>query len=339
MELIQALQSTNWVDWAILAIVIIFIFDGWQAGFVALASGFIAYLAAFWVALQLYKPVGYFLVTRLGLNPKWQDVIGLFSIIFFTQIFISQILVYVLKRFVRRFLPNQIDAILGASFSLVNTTISIALVLLLIVALPVPSVVKNPVQTSPVSQMLLKAVDTYARPLKETVEQTAKEAVKFLTIHPKSNELIRLDINPQSWDLVEDEMSERAMLNLVNNERIKRGIVALSLDKQLVVVARKHSRDMFIRKYFSHISPDGLTLKERLEEYDIQYQTAAENLAYAPTVETAHTGLMESEGHRKNILDPTLTDIGIGIIDGGVYGKMFTQVFTNRPFLFEGARQ
>jgi len=46
-------------------------------------------------------------------------------------------------------------------------------------------------------------------------------------------------------------------------------------------------------------------------------------------VSTAHVGLMNSEGHRENILDPKLNKIGIGVIDNGVYGKMFVQVFTN----------
>ena len=51
-------------------------------------------------------------------------------------------------------------------------------------------------------------------------------------------------------------------------------------------------------------------------------------MALAPNVDRAHTGLMNSEGHKRNILDPAFGKIGIGVVDGGVYGKMFTQVFT-----------
>lgn len=40
-------------------------------------------------------------------------------------------------------------------------------------------------------------------------------------------------------------------------------------------------------------------------------------------------GLMDSPGHRRNILDPAFAKIGIGVIDGGVYGKMTTQLFTD----------
>ena len=62
---------------------------------------------------------------------------------------------------------------------------------------------------------------------------------------------------------------------------------------------------------------------------DIEYSLAGENLALAPTVETAHKGLMNSKGHRENILDEDYRQMGIGVIDNGVYGKMFVQVFTD----------
>ncbi|KKR60955.1 MAG: hypothetical protein UT99_C0004G0001, partial [Candidatus Curtissbacteria bacterium GW2011_GWA2_40_31] len=89
------------------------------------------------------------------------------------------------------------------------------------------------------------------------------------------------------------------------------------------------SKDMFKRGYFSHYSPEGKDVGDRLEDSSINYSLAGENLALAPDVIRAHNGLMNSEGHRRNILDPAFSKIGIGAIDGGVYGKMFTQVFTN----------
>jgi uncharacterized protein YkwD len=52
-------------------------------------------------------------------------------------------------------------------------------------------------------------------------------------------------------------------------------------------------------------------------------------LAYAASVDLAHNGLMRSPGHRANILSADFGQVGIGVIDGGIYGKMFTQEFTN----------
>ena len=55
----------------------------------------------------------------------------------------------------------------------------------------------------------------------------------------------------------------------------------------------------------------------------------AENLALAPNVDIAHKGLMNSPGHRANILSPSFGRVGIGVIDGGGYGKMFAQEFAD----------
>jgi len=68
---------------------------------------------------------------------------------------------------------------------------------------------------------------------------------------------------------------------------------------------------------------------DRLEKAGVSYSIAGENLALAPTVQTAHTGLMNSEGHRANILEPQFKRVGIGVIDNGIYGKMFVQIFTD----------
>jgi uncharacterized protein YkwD len=86
---------------------------------------------------------------------------------------------------------------------------------------------------------------------------------------------------------------------------------------------------MWERQYFGHISPEGRDIGDRLNAAGIGYSLAGENLALAPTVTTAQNGLMNSEGHRANILEPKFKKIGIGVIDNGIYGKMFVQVFTD----------
>ena len=85
----------------------------------------------------------------------------------------------------------------------------------------------------------------------------------------------------------------------------------------------------FEEKYFSHIAPDGSDPAKRIERGGVSFTYVGENLAYAPSVETAHEGLMESPGHKRNILDPKYRRIGIGVIDSGIYGRMFTQNFAD----------
>jgi uncharacterized protein YkwD/uncharacterized membrane protein required for colicin V production len=120
---------------------------------------------------------------------------------------------------------------------------------------------------------------------------------------------------------------EERLIEMLNEERTRRGLNALEFDEALREVARLHSEEMLRLGYFAHESPNTGTLADRLNDHDIQYQRAGENLAYAPSAGVAHRGLMQSEGHRANILEPDFTRIGIGVIRAPDGTLMVTQVF------------
>lgn len=120
---------------------------------------------------------------------------------------------------------------------------------------------------------------------------------------------------------------EKQMLTLVNAERKKAGFSPLKADMRLVNISRQKSKDMIDKKYFGHTSPTYGTPFEALRKNGISYRYAGENLAGASKVTSAHNSLMKSPGHRANILNPNFNYIGIGIVDGGPYGKMYTQTF------------
>jgi uncharacterized protein YkwD len=122
---------------------------------------------------------------------------------------------------------------------------------------------------------------------------------------------------------------EAKMLEMINAERKTAGLPPLKADPELVPVARAHSADMFARSYFSHHSPEGNTPSDRIRKAHVRFLTAGENLALAPTLSLAHKGLMNSPGHRANILHRAYGRVGIGILDGGAYGLMVTQNFRN----------
>jgi uncharacterized YkwD family protein len=123
---------------------------------------------------------------------------------------------------------------------------------------------------------------------------------------------------------------ERQMVQLVNQERTKQGLKPLIIDTELARVARIKSQDMADKNYFSHTSPTYGSPFEMMKKFGITYSTAGENIACNQSVAKAHDALMNSPGHRKNILSPDFTHIGIGIVQGGPCGKMFTQMFVGR---------
>ncbi|MFG6497001.1 CAP domain-containing protein [Fictibacillus sp. UD] len=120
---------------------------------------------------------------------------------------------------------------------------------------------------------------------------------------------------------------EQQMLDLVNQEREKQGLPALKADPELTKVARVKAKDMIDNNYFDHNSPKYGSPFDMLKQFGVEYKTAGENLAGNSSVEGAHTSLMNSQGHRENILKSDYTNVGIGVVDGGQYGKMFVQMF------------
>jgi uncharacterized protein YkwD len=161
------------------------------------------------------------------------------------------------------------------------------------------------------------------------VARVAEKAVQFLTVEPGSKQQIPLDIPIRGVTYVTDATAESQMLELLNSERTNRGLAPLVLDSAIRDVAREKSRDMFVRRYFSHYDPEGKNASDRMDNANVPYTVVGENLAYAPDLASAHNGLMNSEGHRANILEERFRRIGIGVIDGGSYGKMFTQIFAD----------
>lgn len=120
---------------------------------------------------------------------------------------------------------------------------------------------------------------------------------------------------------------EQRMLSLVNSERAKYGLAPLAANLKLTQVARLKAKDLIDKNYFSHTSPTYGSPFDMMKQFGITYRTAGENLAGAPGVDTAHTNLMNSPGHRANILNGSFKEVGIGILSGSRYGKIFVQMF------------
>lgn len=138
------------------------------------------------------------------------------------------------------------------------------------------------------------------------------------------NTLPGVAILPDGWQLIpgsalnQPEIPpgrlEKEMLALVNAERKKHGLEPLVWDGRLAEVGRRHSLDMLKQDYFAHEDPRGRTVAERVARAKIFYLAVGENLAFAPNLAIAHKGLMESPGHRANILRPGFGRLGIGIV-------------------------
>jgi NADH dehydrogenase len=108
---------------------------------------------------------------------------------------------------------------------------------------------------------------------------------------------------------------ELKLLDLVNAERTARKIRPLAWDPALARLARAHAADMKAAGKISHHSTsNGADFSARLARTAYRARAAAENVAVGSEVERVHRGLMQSPGHRANILNPDLSALGIGIL-------------------------
>jgi uncharacterized protein YkwD/uncharacterized membrane protein required for colicin V production len=321
-------MQLNWIDLVVLAISAYYLVDGWKHGFIPLLANLLSFLGSLWLAVHFHTPVGNFMVAKFGLTQTWSGVIGYLVVAIITQFILEEIFLYAFGFLPEKLKASKINRWLGSLISLINGLVIIAFVLLLILALPLRGSVHNDIRTSRLGSVLVRMAEQYGGSAASSVEDIGKQAIKFLTVEPGSNERIPLDI-PSTITLTADAQAESRMVALVNSERTKRGIAPLSVDARMTTVAEGKSRDMFTRRYFSHTDPDGKNAADRMDKAGISYTVVGENLAYAPDTETAHEGLMNSEGHRENILDARFHRIGVGVINSSTYGMMFTQLFAD----------
>lgn len=121
---------------------------------------------------------------------------------------------------------------------------------------------------------------------------------------------------------------EQEVIRLVNVERAKKGLKALTYDWQLARVARYKSQDMKDNRYFSHTSPVYGSPFQMMKSFGISYRSAGENIARGQvTPQVVVNAWMNSSGHRANILNASYTHIGVGYVADGRY---WTQMFVGK---------
>ncbi len=128
---------------------------------------------------------------------------------------------------------------------------------------------------------------------------------------------------------------ERKLFELINDERHKNNLHVVRFSPDLSRLARTHSQDMASRGRISHSSSDGRSYMERLVEDGFYFIAIGENVAFSSGYmpELIHQKLMESQGHRRNILDPKFDEVGIGAVLKKNKGYFITQDFRKAPVL------
>jgi len=123
---------------------------------------------------------------------------------------------------------------------------------------------------------------------------------------------------------------QKEVLDLVNKERTSRGLQALKFNSELSNVATLKSQDMIDKNYFDHTSPTYGSPFDMMKKLGLSYSSAGENIAMGQeTPQEVMNAWMNSDGHRKNILNPNFTELGVGVASKGS-SLYWTQMFIGR---------
>ncbi|WP_458397842.1 CAP domain-containing protein [Anaerotignum sp.] len=137
------------------------------------------------------------------------------------------------------------------------------------------------------------------------------------------------DSDAQKTEPTQAETTQAAeILNLVNQERAKAGVPALTLSEKLTSIAYTKAKDMADKNYFSHQSPTYGSPFDMLKQFGVSYSYAGENIAAGQkTAAEVMNNWMNSSGHKANILNKNYTQLGVGFYRGGQYGTEWVQLF------------
>jgi uncharacterized protein YkwD len=320
-------NAVNPVDVLLGIVVLLGAWSGWRRGFVRATLELLALAAGLVLAYVGYRWPAAWIAGHWPTLQAWSAPLGFIAIFALVQLLVGSIAGRLAAATPRRAHVHAGNRALGLAPGAVNGLINAAVLAVVLLALPLSDRLAEWTRDSRIATRLSPATDWLESRLAPIFQPAIERSLQALTVPPDSVRRVELPFkvaNPKPRpDL------EARMLELVNAERAKQGLKPLAADPEMAEVARAHSRDMFARGYFSHVSPDGGQLSERIRQRELRYLLAGENLALAPTLPMAHQGLMNSPGHRANILRPHFGRLGIGVLDGGAHGLMVTQNFRN----------
>lgn len=323
----------NWVDVVIIILILAYAIEGYAIKFLSSLFDLITFSLSFVLGIVFYSFLANLILDLVKMPQGFANAIGFFALAVSFKIFLT-ILFKPLFSSYKAILHKEnssreevLSKLSGLIISVTSGAIIASFILTVAISLPLSALVKQSISASAVGNIFLTSTQGLARNINSILGQGLSSNFSFLTIKQQEGESISLNFKPEK--IAEDPASENKMLELVNHERKERSISELEFSYDLQKVARFHCEDMLRKGYLSHYSLSGYSPFDRMAQFNIYYSFAGENLAFAPNVNLAMKGLMQSKTHKDNILSEDFQKVGIGVIDAGAYGQIYCQEFTD----------
>ena len=321
-------MAVNPIDILLVIVILLSVLNGYRRGFVHGVLDLAGWVLSLIAGLRYYQLVAHWLGPRFDLwSEVWDQPVAFVLVAVIVGVGVQIIGYLLLRNLPEDIHDRRVNQLFGIIPGFVNGLIIVAILSALLLAIPLSEGLSERTRDSALVNRLAVYAERLEGELRPVFGDAISRTMNLLTIRPDSDERVTLPFKVENTRPRPD--LEKRMLDLVNQERVANGLSPLQADPELTEVARKHSADMFARGYFAHDTPEGLSPFDRMKAANVRFITAGENLALAPTIPVAHSGLMNSPGHRANILRPEFGRVGIGVMDGGMRGLMVSQEFRN----------
>lgn len=316
----------NLIDMLLILIVLLHIYSGWQKGFILGILQLLMLASGLFAAFSIYPHLALFIEKHTASLGIWTVPLSFIIALVIARLILSSIANRVLQTIPESAQTNVANRAMGIVPGAINGIIWVIIAALLL-SIPFSDRLSAKARDSKLAGIMADKADWLNEKLSPYYDEIVNKAFGKPKAETGTEKAISLPFKVDHIKVRED--LEAKMLVLVNEERQKAGLKPLKADPEMLVAARGHSKDMFERGYFSHETPEGLSPFDRMKKAKVRFIAAGENLAIGPTLTICHRGLMNSPGHRKNILNSSFGRVGIAVLDGGLYGLMITQNFRN----------
>jgi uncharacterized protein YkwD len=160
------------------------------------------------------------------------------------------------------------------------------------------------------------------------LESISQRMARALIVPSESSTQMRLELPKNISSSSSKELSDQ-IFDLTNQARADKSLPAYVRDDRLDQLANLYAVQIIATGNFSHRDQNGLLPDQRAKDYGITFDYIGENLAFAPSILSAQTGLMASTGHRANIESPVFRKMGVAVVEIQYFGDIVVEEFTN----------
>ncbi len=328
------LNNQDYLEIFIYIFIFYMLIIGWKKGSLLVIFYTFSFLIAVFLSFKYSFSIGIYISSWLSSNRQISQIFG--GVIIFIAVLVASSLFH--SFIIRKKVENDFgNKILGSVFSLFFSNLILTLLISLLSLFTLPSFIEEKIENSTVTLFYLDP-DGIPQQSLEIITGTdilkVTNRIKNLTgsssIVVDDYGCLEIPKEPLSKLRTKEEEALK-MLELINLERINENRDPLQFNQAFSDVAQNYAYKMYTEGFWCHQDPNnGYYATDRLREVGFRGKNIAdvsENLAISSTIYSAHESLMNSESHRKTILEISFNRVGIGIISGPT-GLIVVQIFS-----------